>query len=39
MNILKQNGIDMEEKVLILGGLFSSDSQEKNWEVIFFPPW
>lgn len=38
MNILKQNGIDMEEKVLILGGLFSSDSQEKNWEVIFFPP-
>lgn len=30
MNILKQNGIDMEEKVLILGGIFSSDSQEKN---------
>lgn len=30
MNILKQNVIDMEEKVLILGGIFSSDSQEKN---------
>lgn len=30
MNILKQNGIDMEEKVLILGGIFSSDIQEKN---------
>lgn len=39
MNILKQNGIDMEEKVFILGGIFSSDSQEKNWELIFFPPW
>lgn len=30
MNILKQNVIDIEEKVLILGGIFSSDSQEKN---------
>lgn len=30
MNILKQNVIDIEEKVFILGGIFSSDSQEKN---------
>lgn len=30
MNILKQNVIDMEEKVFILGGIFSSDIQEKN---------
>lgn len=30
MNILKQNGIDIEEKVLIVGGIFPSDIQEKN---------
>lgn len=30
MNILKQNVIDIEEKVFILGGIFSSDIQEKN---------